>query len=282
MTLATLRLATSAAALVIAAPLAATDVSMGFDVDNFDTPLVIDNQYWPLVAGSEYLYKAETDDGCEWSHVRVGPNGAGESPTKIITIGLDMLTVRTVADFEYEDEDCDGPDADELVEKTFDWYGQDNFGNIWYFGENTLNCDGADNCQQGEGRWEAGQDVQNSGTIAEPGIIMLGSPRSGDRYRQEFYEDFAEDWAMVMNLNRRPTLQYEDAVPPGTWDNCLVTKEWNGLEPGSVEQKTYCPDANGLVLVQEHGGKLVRFELVEPGAGGAEADAFDFRVPPQN
>jgi hypothetical protein len=268
--------AATALALLLAAPAPATDVTMEFDADNFDAPLVIDNPYWPQEPGAEFLYKAETEEGCEWSHVRVAPSGPGESPTKQITIGTDVLTVRTVADFEYEDEDCGGPVPEELVEKTFDWYGQDDFGNIWYFGEDTQNCDGADDCQSGGGAWEAGVDG------ALPGIIMLGDPDSGERYRQEIAEDVALDWAKVMNLNGQPVLKLEDAAEPGEWDNCLVIKEWNELEPGSVEQKTYCPDADGLVLVEEHSGKLVRFELVEIDAAAAGTDAFTFRVPPKN
>ena len=260
----------AALAMFPATTSSATDVTMTFDADNFDEPLVIDNQYFPLVPGTTFLYKAETEDGCEWSQVTV------TSDTKDITIGTDTLTVRVVEDFEYEDEDCGGIDPDELVEKTFDWYGQDDFGNIWYFGEDTQNCEGADNCEPGSGAWEAGVDG------ALPGIIMLADPDAGERYRQELAEGVAEDWAMVMNLNAHPELRLDDALPPGEWDDCLVTKEWNGLEGGSIEQKTYCPEAGGLVLVEEHSGKLVRFELVEGSATAEGADAFTFRVPPKN
>lgn len=265
------RLGTAAAlALLLAAPASATDVTMIFEADNFDEPLTIDNQYWPLVPGTVYLYKAETEDGCEWSEVTV------TSDTKDITIGTDTLTVRVVEDFEYEDEDCGGIDPDELVEKTFDWYGQDDSGNVWYFGEDTQNCEGEGNCEPGGGAWEAGVDG------ALPGIIMLADPNSGDRYRQELAEGVAEDWAKVMNLNAHPELRLDDAFPPGEWEDCLVIKEWNDLEGGSIEHKTYCPDADGLVLVEEHSGKLVRFELVEDSAAASGADAFTFRVPRGN
>ncbi|HET9810188.1 MAG TPA: hypothetical protein VFP53_00645, partial [Sphingomicrobium sp.] len=63
------------------------------------------------------------------------------------------------------------------------------------------------------------------------------------------------------------------------FDDCLVTKEWNALEPGSVEQKYYCPEI-GLVLVTEaSGGKTVRFELTGSDAARTSEDAFTFRVP---
>ena len=264
----------AALALLLAAPSTAATVTIPFDADNFSNPLDIDNPYWPLQAGSTYTYKTETPDGCEWSLVTV------TSDTKSITIGGDTLTVRVVEDFEYEDEACDGPDPAELAEKTFDWYGQDDDGNIWYFGEDTQNCNGEGNCTPGGGRWEAGKDVQGSGTNAEPGIIMLADPTSGDAYRQEFYEGFAEDWAKIMGKNADVALRGDDAFPPGEWDDCLVTKEWNDLEGGSIEQKYYCVGV-GLVLVTEHSGKVVRFELVDPTALAAaeDSDAFTFRVP---
>lgn len=262
--------AVASAAVMMPAGATATEVSIPFDSDNFPDPLTIDNQYWPQVPGTIFIYKAETPDGCEWSKVTV------TNDTKDITVpGQDMITVRVVEDFEYEDEDCDGIVDSELKEKTFDWYGQDVDNNIWYFGEDTFNCEGEGNCELGGGTWEAGKDG------ALPGIIMLGDPDSGERYRQEVAEDVAEDWAKVMNLNGQPKLRLDDALPPGTWDNCLVTKEWSDLSPGSVEQKTYCPDAGGLVLVEEHSGKLVRFELTGEAAASAGADAFTFRVPPR-
>lgn len=274
MTPTSLRFGTAIAlGLMMTAPATATEVSLTFDTANFSDPLDIDNQFWPLQPGSSYTYKAETEDGCEWSIVTV------TGDTKDIDVpGEPTLAVRVVSDFEYEDEACDGPDPEELAEKTFDWYGQDDADNIWYFGEDTQNCELVNDevvCTPGGGGWEAGVDG------ALPGIIMLGDPDSGERYRQELAEGVAEDWAKVMNLNGQPVLHDDDAVEPGEWDDCLVIKEWNDLEGGSIEQKTYCPEAGGLVLVEEHSGKLVRLELVEDGAAAAAgSDAFTFRTVP--
>lgn len=248
----------------IAQPLGATTVELEFDIANFPDAANLTNPYLSYGAGDTFTYKAETADGCEWSVVSV-------EGTKDIDVdpgaGVTLLTVREVQDLEYEDEACDGPDAAELVEKTFDWYGQDTDGNVWYFGEDTQDCEGEGSCTPGSGAWLAFDDG------ALPGIIMLGDPDSGERYRQEFAEGVAEDWGMVMNLNRRVRLRNDDALPPGEWDDCLIIKEWNGLEPGSVEQKTYCSGV-GLVLVEEHGGRLVRFELTDPTAAAAAALIF--------
>lgn len=258
------------AALCIASPAAARTVSIPFDADNFSDPLTIDNAYWPLQPGDSFIYKASTRDGCEEDHVTV------TSDTKVITIGGESLTVRVVEDFAYEDGDCDGAEPSELVERTFDWYGQDDSGNIWYFGEQTFDCEGAGNCVLGDGSWEAGKDIQGTGTLAQPGIFMLAAPSSGDSYRQELYPGFAEDWGMAMNLGATVRLRRDDALEPGEWQDCLVTKEWNDLEPGHVEQKSYCPGV-GLVLVEEHRGAIVRFELT---GDAAASDALIFREAP--
>ena len=55
----------------------------------------------------------------------------------------------------------------------------DNFGNVWYFGEETATYSGGQVLST-EGSWEAGVDG------AQPGIIMLADPQVGDAYRQEF------------------------------------------------------------------------------------------------
>ena len=243
----------SAAAMMLnmAQPVEARTVSIEFDADNFSNPLDIDNPYFPLIPGTTYVYKAETPDGCEEDHFTV------TNDTKRITIGGETITTRVVHDIAYEDEDCDGVDPSEVIEDTFDWHAQDDSGNVWYFGEKTFDCEGAGSCTLGEGSWQAGVNG------ARPGIVMLADPKSGVRYRQEFAKGVAEDWGMVMNLNRSVRLKRDDAFPPGQWQDCLITKEWNALEPGSVEQKIYC-EGVGLVAVNEHSGKVVHFELTAP------------------
>lgn len=261
--------AAAIAALCLASPAPATTVEIEFNVANFPNAANLTNPYLSYGEGDTFVYKAETADGCEWSVVTV--LGLKEIEVDEST----SLFVREVEDLEYEDADCGGPVPAELVERTLDWYGQDTAQNVWYFGEETYDCTGPfpANCTLGDGAWLAFDDG------ALPGIIMLGDPDSGERYRQEFAPEVALDWGMVMNLNRQVRLRSEDAFQPGQWSNCLIIKEWNELEPGSVEQKTYCSGV-GLVLVAEHSGRLVRFELQDPDIDAAASDALRFRTPP--
>jgi hypothetical protein len=128
---------------------------------NFPTSTKITNQYFPLKPGTTYIYEGTTEKGNEHIEVKV------TNETKVI-LGVTCVVVRDTVT-------VDG----ELVEDTIDWYAQDQFGNVWYFGENSLSYeDGL--IVSLEGSWMAGVDG------AKPGIIMGASPQVGDLYRQEF------------------------------------------------------------------------------------------------
>jgi hypothetical protein len=263
---------TAVAALCLASPASARTVSLSWADADFTNPTLITNAFSPLPENATFVYMAETPDGCEINIVEVLAPG-DENGTKQSTFDGKTVQARVVLDQAYEAETCDyPPDPEDLVEKTYDWFAQDDDDNIWYLGEDSRECEeGVCDAAPGEGSWEAGVDD------AEPGIIMLAEPQSGDRYRQEFAEGVAEDWGMVMNMGASVRLRRDDAFGDGTFDDCIVTKEWNDLEPGHIEQKTYC-EGVGLVLVEEHHGAVVRLERVDPEE--ADNDAFEFRIPP--
>lgn len=45
----------------------------------------------------------------------------------------------------------------ELTEQTYDWYAQDEKGNVWYFGEYSKEYENG-KVKSTEGSWEAGKD----------------------------------------------------------------------------------------------------------------------------
>jgi hypothetical protein len=247
-----------AAAALLATGADARTVSIPFSASNFTDPLDIDNTYFPLEPGTTFTYKGENPDGCEVVVTTV------TSDTRTIA----GVTTRVVHDTAYEGETCT-TDPSALVEDTLDYYAQDNSGNVWYFGEDTYHCP-IGTCDRGDGSWIAGEDPTN----AVPGIIMLDQPRSGDTYFQEQAPGVAVDQATVKGVGVTVVLKRDDAYPPGTFTNCIVTKEFSTLENGSNEQKSYCPGI-GNVLVEEHHGKVFRSELT-----GLSADALRFRTVP--
>jgi hypothetical protein len=84
---------------------------------------------------------------------------------------------------------------------------------------------------------------------AKPGIVMQGSPKVGDLYRQEFAVGVAEDMAEVLSLNESTT------VPAGTFHNCIETKDFSPLEPDIVEHKFYASGIGNVQTVDANTGE---------------------------
>lgn len=219
-----------------------------FDSNEFSNPTVLNNDHWGLrLAGpTSAVYFSESDDGCEVGQSVVsGSTGLG-----FFDVPYDINAV-VIHDREWVSEDCDGEYV--LVEDTDDWYAQDDDGNVWYLGEDTTAWDEDGNCLTHAGSWTAGEDD------AEPGVIMLADPLPGVSYRQEFYEGEAEDWAKVLRLNAKVSIDYLES----DYFGCLQTKEYTPLAPGEVEHKFYCRLSQGgvgLTLVNELKGKTKRVE----------------------
>ena len=76
----------------------------------------------------------------------------------------------------------------ELKEKTFDWYAQDEDGNVWYFGEDTKEFENG-KVVSTAGSFEAGKNG------ARAGVIMRAHPKVGQVTPQEFAPGVAEDKA---------------------------------------------------------------------------------------
>ena len=187
----------------------------------------IDNPYLPMVPGSRWVYR----NGAERIVVAVTHR------TRRIANGVTARVVRDTA-----------REHGMVVEDTFDWYAQDQHGNVWYLGEDTTAYERGKPSSK-EGSWEAG--VRG----AKPGIVMLAHPRVGMRYRQEYLKGVAEDKAEVLSLDERAT------VPFGTFDGVLTTKDFNPLEPGVVEHKYYAEGVGEILALKVKGGSE-REELV--------------------
>ena len=216
-------LATLALVLFTSVPAVGAKPSLQIDPNNFVD--VVDNPYFPLEPGTTFIYEGESEGTPTREVVNV------TSETKEI-LGVTTIVVRDQA-FE------DGV----LIEDTFDWYAQDEEGNVWYFGEDTKELDENGNVISTEGSWEAGVNG------AEPGIIMLADPKKGDKYQQENAPDVAEDMAQVIGFEDSFCVQY------GCFENVLVTKEWTPLEKGVVENKYYAQGVGFIFSEMVKGGE---------------------------
>src|SRR5918996_1894935 len=93
--------------------------SVGIDQRLFTTE--IDNPYLPLKPGNRWVYEGTGDGGQTVRSVVEVTSATRE------VMGVECVVVR-------DRTAVDG----QLVEDTFDWYAQDAEGNVWQFGENSL------------------------------------------------------------------------------------------------------------------------------------------------
>lgn len=252
---------------------------------NFDgTSNMVDNPWYPLVPGQQSIFIEEDEDECGVIVIDVITT-ANQSRASV-----NGVLVREVLDRAYIDESGDfcedgsgDPDDWELLEITLDWYAQDVDGNVWYTGEHSVATD-HDECDHEsddpdpifnnyfmpteitgclDGSWEAGYDIwdEESDEYILAGIIMLASPSKGDFYFQEYWEDEATDMGKVLTFKDVETVLY------GELEDCLVSKDWVPLEPGSIEHKYFC---YGYGLVQEEGtaggktGYSILVDVIDP------------------
>jgi hypothetical protein len=206
------------------------------DLDSavFTAPLLINNPFWPLEPGTTFIYEPVPNEEDVVNTVAV------TGDFKTITVKNQFIDCRVVHDVETV--------GGKITEDTYDWYAQDDEGNIWYCGEDTT-AYLEDGTTSKEGSWEAGKDG------ALPGHLILANPSPGACYQQE-YADGAQDRSKVLRLNAKVALENGDS-----YEDCLVTKEWTPLSPGNVEHKYYAA-STGLVLIEELKGKSVRVELI--------------------
>jgi hypothetical protein len=191
----------------------------------------VDNPWYPLVAGSTYVYRG-VKDGHPSRDVLTATH-------RIETI--DGVPCRVVEDRLYV--------SGYLGERTTEWYSQDAQGNVWYFGENTAELTKSGHVTSTSGTWRAGVDG------AKPGVFMFAHPVIGQAGQQELYKGQAQDQFRVLSLHASVAVPYISST------KALLTREWTPLEPGVIDHKLYVRGI-GTVLEQTVKGGSERAALV--------------------
>jgi hypothetical protein len=203
------------------------------DLEPAEFTVEIDNPYWPMEPGSQWVYREVDEESTELQVVVTVT-----TETKEVANGVTALVVRdTVTQ--------DG----KLIEDTFDWYAQDSAGAIWYLGEDTAEFEEGEIASTA-GSFEAGVDG------ALPGIIMPSAPTDGMQYRQEYYRGEAEDNGEILSIDEQAE------VPGGHYEDAILTKDTITIEPDVLEYKLYARGV-GPVLVFGVSGGGGREELIE-------------------
>lgn len=194
----------------------------------------VTNPYYPLRPGTTFVYAGKKD----------GQKAIDLVVPTARTQTIDGVPTRVVADRLY----LDG----KLREKTSDYYAQDGCGNVWYFGEDTVEIDPHGRPGSTEGSFRAGVNG------AQPGVFMPAAPQSGPWYRQEWAAGHAEDRFTVRSTST-PVI-----VPAGRFGHALRTEERTRLESGVVDNKYYERGIGEVEEVTVKGGteKLVLVEVI--------------------
>ena len=183
------------------------------------------NPFFPLQPGLRIVLEGD-DDG---TPIQVILEVTSE--TRVV----DGVTTRVVTETESEDG--------ELVEVSRNFFAQCmETGDVFYFGEEV------DDYEDGvivghEGEWLAGENG------ARAGIIMPGTPLIGSRYFQEVAPGVALDRGEHLAVG--VTMETE----VGDFENCLVVRDTNALEPSDKgDIKVYCP---GIGIVKDEDLEVV-------------------------
>ena len=199
------------------------------DPNKLDFVEVIDNPYFPLLPGAKWEYDIKQGDKVvERDTIEVLSEKREVNGIRA-TVVRDMVTV-----------------GDRLVEDTYDWFAQDEEGNVWYVGEEVDNYAGGVVVNH-SGSWEWGVDG------ALPGIIMWADPSAhvNEEYFQEYYPGTAEDKGKVLSVSESVT------VPFGSFEDVVKTLDFSALETNVKEHKFYAPNIGLIKEMDLSGGEEV-------------------------
>lgn len=189
----------------------------------------VDHPYLPLVPGTAWSYAGEEDGIPRREEIRVL-----DEPEIVFGVACTAVVDRSFLD-------------GELRETTTQWLAQDASGNVWRFGEETVEIVGGLPVVS-EDSWEAGVDG------ALPGMVLAADPRVGDVYIVN-RPDGGIDVATVLSLGT------SEAVPAGVFQGCMEIEESNPEDPEDKDRILYAPGV-GVVSESSASGSV---ELVSYG-----------------
>jgi hypothetical protein len=203
-------------------------------LDPRDFSTSIDNRYWPIRPRTRWTCRETDQEGSDQKVVVTVTDAE-----KRIANGIVARVVRDTV-----------TEGGRVVEDTFDWYAQDERGDVWYLGEDTAEFENGRPVST-KGSWEAGVNG------AQPGVMVPAEPREGMAYREEYYRGEAQDNGEVLSTTEMVQ------APAGQFDDALLIRDSTPLEPRLLEYKLYAPGVGPVVSVGISGGPGSREELVD-------------------
>ena len=205
-----------------------------FDPTSFDSPTTIDNEWLPLLPGTQWIYEGVTVEDDE------------ELPHRIEFTVTDLIKeidgIETVVVYVVDISD------DQLVEAEIAFYAQDNDGNIWYFGEYPE-------------EYEDGELVEAPAWLhgsedALAGIKMMADPQLGT---PPYFQGWgpAVEWTDYGQVDE---VDQETCVPVDCYEGVLVIAESSLEEEDAYQLKFYAVNV-GNVRVGWRGADASQEEL---------------------
>jgi hypothetical protein len=203
-----------------------------YDAGKFANPTKIDNKWFSLPAGTQYVFQGRSN------------RGLGRLPHHVIFTVTDLTKVIDgVRTRVLWDRDIN---AGKLLEGELAFFAQDDDGNVWAFGEYPEEY-------EADGSFGGAPDTWIPGRAgARPGLHMRAQPRPNTPSYLQGWAPAIEfsDRAKVLETGRRT------CVPTGCYRNVLVTDETNPTEPTDGHQlKYYAPGVGNIRAAPGVGGK---------------------------
>lgn len=183
------------------------------DRTNFDNPTTIDNEWFPLRPGTQWVYEGVTEE-------------AGQRiPHRVIFTVTDLTKVidgvRTVVVW---DQDYS---AGELVETELAFFAQDNDGTVWHLGQYPEVYERGKLIEAPA--WISGLKSARAG-ISMKAVPLLGAP------------SYSQGWGPAVNWTDRAQLAemgQQTCVPFNCYEDVLVIEEFSREEPNAFQLKYY-------------------------------------------
>jgi hypothetical protein len=184
-----------------------------FEAARFSDPLTVDNRWFPLKPGMQYVYEGSTEDE------------EGRKAHRFVLTVTDLTKeVMGVPSVVVWDQDfSDGT----LVEAEIALFAQADDGNIWHLGEYPEVYEDGEIVETPA--WIAGIDD------ARPGITIKATPQLGG-------PSYSQGWAPNVPWTDRALVAQigvQDCVPHGCYVDGIVIEEFNREEPYAVQLKYY-------------------------------------------
>jgi hypothetical protein len=218
------------------APAPTESLTEPFDHATFTDSATVDNRWFPLKPGTQWVFQGKANDGDERVSRKVVI-----TVTDLVKV-VDGVRSAVTYDLDYT--------AGELGEQELAFYAQDDHGTVWLMGEYPEEVE--DGKVVEAPAWIAGRQD------AKAGILMKTEP-------EPVAPSYSEGWGPAVGwTDRAKVFETGSAtcVPAGCYKDVLVIDEFNRDEPDAHQLKYYAPGVGG-VRVGWAGAKEDEQEVLE-------------------